>query len=254
MENGVESRVRVFRPSIRNDRLVLYHDGHGGYEDQDRAVVDALLARGYSVLVFDMPLIGVNAAELTVDLPNGPVTVSRHDHMAYLDPITTGSPMRYFLEPVVVMLNEFAEPTTDVTMIGRSGGGWTTTLAAAIDIRIDRSYPAAGSLPLAVQFADEGAWGDWEQNEPDLYGIADYVDLYVLGAHRRRQLQVLNEFDPCCFRGDYRSIYLSQVQGAVSASGGGSFDVFLDAENRQHSISGAALEMIVSEMERVPPN
>jgi len=254
MPDGFQSLVRMVRPTDPNGRLVLYHAGHAAYGEVDRTVVDELVSRGYAVLVFDMPLIGVNATPLVVELPNGPVTIWRHDQMAYLSPATTGSPIRYFLEPVVVMLNALSPQYGDITMIGLSGGGWTTTLAAAIDDRIDRSYPAAGTLPLAVQFAREDAWGDWEQNEPSLYAIADYVDLYVLGAHERRQLQILNEFDPCCFSGDYRSIYELQVQAAIKASGGGSFDVLLDGENRQHSISSVALEAIISDIEAVPAN
>ena len=254
MQLGLESLVRFFHPTNPNGRLVLYHSGHAGYVEPDQTAVDELVSRGNTVLVFDMPLTGINARPLTVELPNGPVTISRHDHMAYLDPLTPGSPIRFFVEPVVVMVNEFGGQYADITMIGLSGGGWTTTLAAAIDTRIDRSYPVAGTLPMAVQFAREDAWGDWEQNEPTLYAIADYPDLYVLGAHQRRQLQVLNEFDPCCFGGDHRSIYESQVQEALSAAGGGSFDVFVDTDNRQHSIGRMSLEAIYSDMETTSAN
>ncbi len=90
------------------------------------------------------------------------------------------------------------------------------------------------------------------QNEPTLYAIADYEDLYVLGAHQRRQLQVLNEFDPCCSGGDHRSIYEPQVQDAVRDAGGGSFAVFMDRDNHQHSIGRAALDLILSDIETQP--
>jgi hypothetical protein len=249
---GLESDVRLLRSRAPNGRLVLYHAGHAAFGQPDDRVVDAFVERGYDVLVFDMPLVGVNSKPVVVDLPNGPVTISRHDHMAFLDPMTPGSPIRYFLEPVIVMLNEFEDVYDDITMIGVSGGGWTTTLAAAIDTRIDRSYPIAGTLPLAVHFAREDAWGDWEQTVPTLYAIADYVDLYVLGAHQRRQMQVLNEFDPCCFSGDHRAVYERQVQAAIEDSGAGSFEVLLDSDNRQHSLSPMALDAIITEMEDAP--
>jgi hypothetical protein len=32
-------------------------------------------------------------------------------------------------------------------MLGLSGGGWSTTLAAAVDPRIQLSFPTAGSVP-----------------------------------------------------------------------------------------------------------
>jgi hypothetical protein len=253
MQNGVDSLVRLFRPSAPNGRLVLYHAGHGGYGAPDQMVVSELLARGYAVLLFEMPLIGVNAMPITVDLPNGPVTISRHDHMAYMDAETTGSPIRYFIEPVIVMLNAFASEYSDISMVGLSGGGWTTTLAAAIDPRIDRSYPAAGTLPLAVRFTREDSWGDYEQTDPGLYSIADYPDLYVLGSSHRRQIQVLNEHDPCCFGGDHREVYEPQVQAALQAAGGGSFSVLLDTQNTEHSISRTALSAIEADIEGHPP-
>lgn len=36
-------------------------------------------------------------------------------------------------------------------MAGLSGGGWTTTYASAIDTRIRRSFPIAGSVPCAMR-------------------------------------------------------------------------------------------------------
>ena len=80
--------------------------------------------------MFEMPLIGVNAAPIPLDLPNGRVMLTRHEHMGYLGPVTIGSPIRYFIEPVIVMLNRFAPEYDDISMIGLSGGGWTATLAA----------------------------------------------------------------------------------------------------------------------------
>lgn len=252
MQNGLTSIVRLNRPESPNGRLAIYHAGHAAYGETDQPMVDQLLADGYAVLVFDMPLIGVNAAQVSVLRENGAVTVSRHDQMAYLDPVTDGSPIRYFLEPIVIMLNQFEAKYSEVAMVGLSGGAWTTTLAAALDPRIDRSYPAAGSLPLAVGFAVEESWGDWEQTVPDLYEIAGYEDLYVMGADDRRQMQVLNEHDPCCFGGDYRSYYVPQVQAAVAALGSGSFDVFLDSENRQHSIGSRSIDAIISDLSNQP--
>lgn len=248
MQNGFNSVVSYMLPDVTNGRLALYHAGHAAYGPTDQPVVNGLLSAGFAVLVFDMPLVGVNAGPLTVDLPNGPATISRHDHMGLLDPITEGSPIRYFVEPVVVMLNRFAAEYTDISMVGLSGGGWTTTVTAAIDLRIDRSYPAAGTLPLNVLLASPDNWPDWEQTDESLYALADYADLYVLGAHERRQMQVINENDPCCFGGDHRSLYLEQVQAAVASSGGGAFAVFLDTDNREHSIGPAALAAILADM------
>lgn len=252
LQHSLTSTVQLLRPSNSNGRLTLYHAGHTAYGEVERPMVDALLAAGDTVLVFDMPLIGVNEQVVSILGPNGLYEISRHDHLAYLDEMTEGSPIRFFVEPVVVMLNELAADYDEVAMVGLSGGGWTTTLSAAIDPRIERSYPVAGTSPMAVRFARPDSWGDWEQSDPGLYELAGYEDLYVLGAQNRRQLQVVNEFDPCCFGGDYRSIYLVQVQVALRELGGGTFDVFVDTENGAHSIGRAAIARILADLDGPP--
>ena len=58
-------------------------------------------------------------------------------------------------------------------MIGLSGGGWTTTLYAAIDPRVRLSFPVAGTLPDYLRLGRPGDKGDWEQFYPDLYKVAN---------------------------------------------------------------------------------
>src|SRR5206468_3419492 len=110
-----------------------------------------------------------------------------------------------FLEPVAVALNYIAprHPFRSISMIGISGGGWTTTLYAAVDPRVSRSYPVAGSLPHYLASDAPQNWGDYEQTLPELYRTANYLELYILGGYGRgrAQLQVLNKYDPCCFNG-----------------------------------------------------
>src|SRR5882724_11589473 len=57
--------------------------------------------------------------------------------------------VRFFVEPIAAALNCLLADGgyRSVYMVGLSGGGWTTTLYAAIDPRVRRSYPVAGSLP-----------------------------------------------------------------------------------------------------------
>ena len=52
-------------------------------------------------------------------------------------------------------------------MAGLSGGGWTTTIASALDPRIVLSFPVAGSVPFAMRDEHPGDpyhdLGDFEQ-------------------------------------------------------------------------------------------
>jgi hypothetical protein len=64
-----------------------------------------------------------------------------------------------------------------IVMMGLSGGGWTTTLAAALDPRIDLSIPIAGSIPC--NFGHTSI--DFEQFCERPYNqVCDYECQYVL--------------------------------------------------------------------------
>jgi len=136
---------------------------------------------------------------------------------------------------------------SSIAMVGISGGGWTTTLAAAIDPRIKMSFPVAGSYPIFLRAGIQNDWGDYEQTAPEVYLIANYLELYILGSvgHGRRQVQVLNQYDPCCFSGNRWKEYKAVVSGHVHELGLGEFDIFADTTHREHIISPAAMDRIL---------
>jgi pimeloyl-ACP methyl ester carboxylesterase len=171
----------------------------------------------------------------------------------------SGHPVQLLLTPVAVVLN-YAQPLgyESVFMTGVSGGGWTTTVYAALDPRITRSYPAAGTLPLHLRedrnrtnSAQRPAdWGDYEQTIPELHSIANYLDLYILSSlgGQRKQLQIVNLYDSSCFNGEAFRAFEDVVNERVRNLGGGSFEVFLDTNNRTHSISRDAMNVILQDI------
>ena len=84
------------------------------------------------------------------------------------------------------------------------------------------------------------------------YALAHYLELYVLGTYgdTRRQIQVLNRYDPCCFGDTEYVLYEEQVRQTAQRVGNGSFSVFLDETHREHKISEAALDVILNDLER----
>lgn len=96
-----------------------------------------------------------------------------------------GAPaFRFFLEPVVLTINyALSLGYKHVVMTGLSGGGWTTTVAAAVDPRITLSMPVAGSIPCSFthtswDFEQWGACGangarPWPANYTDMYDAHD---------------------------------------------------------------------------------
>lgn len=141
-----------------------------------------------------------------------------------------------------------AKSYKNIFMVGLSGGGWTTTVVAALDSRITASYPVAGSVPMAMHFDRfQKNWGDWEQVEPEMYRIASYEDFYIMGSYKRSQIQVLNEFDICCFNEPRYVLYKPAIQDVLKSTGG-EFDVFWAKGDILHWACPAAVDRILDDM------
>jgi hypothetical protein len=249
---GMSSRVYHALPRPPwNGRFAIYHNGHGEPAGTMLATVAALLQRGHSVLIHAMPNMHWNAPT-----PAGRGGAS-HDAFARRESARF-SALTFFLDPVAVALNHAVtvHRPTSVEMVGLSGGGWTTTVYAAIDPRVTRSYPVAGSLPFYLRGAAPNvasSTGDWEQRRdtlPGFYGVAGYLDLYVMAAAGpgRRQLQILNRFDPCCFSGVGHRSYAPAVTQRAALIGGGGWDLLEDATHDEHIISPYALSVILHDL------
>lgn len=253
MDYGLESQVYHFIPKNPNNHVVLYHQGHSNDFYTAKPQIKQLLDAGYVVVAFSMPLTGMNN-QPTVLIPHqGMLKLTTHDHMKYLAP-ENGHPIKYFVEPVVIVLN-YLKSNFDyarVSMVGFSAGGWVATLAAAADTRIIKSFPIAGSYPIYLRSNSQRDWDDYEQTVPELYRTVNYLELYVLGAtgSGRKQLQILNQYDACCFGGTKSETYKDIVKARVHDLGAGEFDVFLDASHREHAVSSATMNRILDELSR----
>lgn len=201
------------------DKLAIYHAGHNQVAVRDAQItIRAMLRAGYDVLALDMPA--------------GP-----HERFA-----EEQYPLRPFIAPVAEAIN-FAvvrKPYREIVMTGLSGGGWTTVVYAALDPRIDRSYPVAGSWPFPLR-RDEASRGDFEQRLPGL--SVGYLDLYLMAASDgRQQVQVFNLDDPCCFAGRGSLSYEEPMANRALALGG-SFGVVVVA-NDTHSVQRSLARLI----------
>ncbi|HEX4480925.1 MAG TPA: hypothetical protein VH082_08965 [Rudaea sp.] len=268
-----------FRPSTRNGRLAIVEDGHMPCDSFTESgadalglqmTVNALVENGYDVLFVLMPLY----------VPDQCLT--NHDLLfeaGYLPAV--GSPIQYFLDTTLRSVNYLIRQDvySDISMMGLSGGGWTTTLYAAVDTRVSLSFPVAGSIPLYLRgiptqepmldFLSDASpdaasgeecndYGDAEQTFPALYEIAGYPDLYVLGSYGagRQQTQILNRNDNCCFgqeqeadSADYDSdqrTYEASVRAALQSLASGTFRQEIDETSIVHQISRNAFYNVIA--------
>lgn len=265
---GLQGLTYHFLPEKPNRELVIVHHGHACTLDDDpspndagyglQRTIHALLRQGYGVLGVFMPHMRPG------DCTGG------HDAMFAIK--TTGSPMKYFLEPVAISLNYLKKRSSAdrfpnyrrFHMTGLSGGGWATTVYAAIDPTISRSIPIAGTIPLYLRSG--GSIGDREQIEPSFYGIAGYPDLYILGASGpgRSQAQVLVRRDDCCFGQTQHDAarsgqsyaesmrdYERRVGSTLERIGRGSFRLEIDDTAPSHMISHHAIrDVLLPELRR----
>lgn len=210
-----------------------------------------LAAAKCDLLLSSMPLYGENrnyARE--VGLPVEPSDRNLHNDIPHIPSLKpkTGSPLQYFLSPVIGALNwVLARKNYDrIGMAGLSGGGWTTTMIAALDPRIQFSYSVAGSLPVALR--DEASMGDWEQRTPDLLNVADYSDLYLMGiAEKSRRTRLFfNETDSCCFQGHYARAFAPDLIEFSERAGYGALNFYI-APSRAHDIHASTAELILSD-------
>lgn len=257
MEAGVETVAYHFVPAAPEGQLVVVHQGHAC--ELDRLGVGDLIrdltAAGYGVLGMYMPRCRPD------DCP-GSCTAAHETLFAEVQP-ARGNPLKFFLEPIAQSLNYLEKRSAAdgfpsyraFHMAGLSGGGWTTTVYAALDPRIRLSFPVAGTLPLYLRAG--GSVGDVEQTLPGFYRLAGYPELYVLGAlgAGRRQVQILNRLDDCCFgaaqhRGpvsydDALRGYEGRVQERLGALGAGSFRLVIDEQAPGHQISSYAARNVI---------
>lgn len=255
MEAGQENTTHHFLPKRKNGRLMVLQHGHAcTFDDAEdprgygmAQAVDTLLAGGYAVLAAYMP-----------HMRPGECRTLSHSDVFDL-PVASGSPLKFFLEPVAISLNALRPLYKEVHMAGLSGGGWITTLYAPVDPSIRCSFPVAGSIPLYLRSG--GSVGDREQYLEEFYALAGYPDLYLLGAYGpgRKQIQILNRRDDCCFgEAQHKAardglpyepalrVYERKVQDALA--GQGRFRLEIDDSAPRHMISAGAVQMMLREM------
>ena len=246
MEYGINSISYLFIPEQSNEKLILYHQGHDGDFILGKDTIQFFLNRNFTVLASTMPLVGMNNQPVVEMDGLGQIKLISHDQLRLLE-ANNFNPMKIFLDPIRINLN-FIEMEYDFkqySMIGLSGGGWTTVIYSAIDERISDSFSVAGSMPFYLRVNDRDI-GDYEQTNIDLYQNVNYLELYVLSAYGdgRKHIQIFNKNDPCCFSGNGYETYEFIIKDKISQLGNGDFQIFIDDTHNEHKISDMALEHI----------
>ena len=247
MEYDINSISYLFIPEKSNEKLILYHQGHGGDFILGKNTIQFFLDRNFTVLASTMPLVGMNNQPIVEIDGFGKIKLISHEQLKFLE-ANNFNPMRLFLDPIQINLT-FLDKEYDFdqySMVGLSGGGWITVVYSAIDERISNSFSVAGSMPFYLK-VDERDIGDYEQTNIDLYRNVNYLELYILSASGdgRKHVQIFNKNDPCCYPGNGYETYEFVIKDKISQLGQGNFQIFVDNTHNEHKISDVALDYIV---------
>ena len=251
MKHGINSISYLFIPEVSNEKLILYHQGHGGDFILGQNTIQFFLNRNFTVLASSMPLVGMNNQPIVEIDGLGKMKLISHQQLDLLK-TNNFNPMSLFLDPIQINLTflhkEYA--FQQYSMIGISGGGWTTVIYSAIDERISDSFSVAGSMPFYLRVNDRDM-GDYEQTNVDLYQNVNYLEFYVLSGYGegRKHIQIFNKNDPCCFSGNGYETYEFIIIDKISDLGDGDFQVFVDDTHNEHKISDTALEHIIKNID-----
>jgi hypothetical protein len=100
-----------------------------------------------------------------------------------------------------------------------------------------------------------GDWGDYEQTTPEIDDTVNYLELYILGSYGagRKQLQIVNYDDACCFAGTKWETYKDLVRERIQELGDGEFDLFMDTTHQEHLISEVVVDRILAEIGSAGP-
>jgi hypothetical protein len=245
---GFISRGFHIVPQEPNGKLILFHEGNTGRFHRNAKVIQRFLAEGYGVLAFSMWILD-RQPDLVVP-GAGEITFIDHQHLKFLD---DPHPMRVYFDPIVAGLNAVLASGAydDVIGVGFSGGGWAITVYAAMDPRVRLSYPVAGSYPLYLRKYRN--WSTWQETYPPMLAAANYLDMYVMAAagEGRRQVQVLNQFDGCCYSGLDWQTYADVVRDGAADLGAG-WDIFIDDSHADHRFSMRAVDRVLQDMRSHP--
>lgn len=243
----------------KGDCLFLYHAGHRQgfvvqegdtyttakmfFPDGARNLLHRVAARGCDLLLFSMPFAGENRN------PSNPYAPT-HDELGRIKP-PNGSALRYFIDPVVAML-DYVTATRSynrIAMAGLSGGGWTTTVVAAIEPRITHTYAVAGTLPNYLRKGKD--LGDWEQTgATELWGLIDYLDLYLMAVTEpsRRATHFWLRHDTCCFKADLAAEFAGSMRRHARQRGFGQLHFFADTGYAGHDVSEVIADRILMDL------
>ncbi len=273
----VNIRAHHYIPAANaTGKAVIFCPGHQIVFDDSHALsptntgygvwrsIQAFLSAGHNVILCPMVCmdpINAGTCEANWGAPGGS---DPHPWLGSNVPDSAaGSYIRFHLgAPIAITAYLSSLGFTEIVAAGISGGGWTSILLQALDIRVKRSYSHFGPQPLYMRSA--GNIGDIENFDGNIYGLCGYLDWSTMAAHRRRHIQIYGTGDSVFGPANFpTSNYGPRMKAltwrqtiddfaaelkAVATSESGSFDVWYDTNATTHQTTWQTLAAIIGDM------
>ncbi len=249
-EFGITTNSILYSPEKPRPCAVIYHAGHKGDAFSWEKLFSYVLKSRCHLITMFMPFESPFDGNKISTHKYGTIVVN-HFTLSLLK-TDTYTPMKLFAQPIIEVVNELDRMGIDeIDMVGFSGGGWSTTLAAALEPRIRQSISIAGSMPAFIltntKYSPQTIL-DFEQTDGDLYNIANFIELYTLGAmgNGRSQTHILL-YRGGVFVGRYGFLYGDVIQDFLESCQecGGEFSIKLYTDASEHDFSKQAEDMAI---------
>ena len=220
----------------KNKKLLIYHEGHDGNPYNSKNFLDfkeKFKTKGYDILSLSMTGLGYNMLlNPNYSFPINPEKNSDvsfnyqfhnrelkcHDiYQFYFDKDYPNiMPLALMLSGNYYIIKNLEDNYDEIVMMGISGGGWHTTMFAALLPKIQKSYSFSGTFPKFFKL-DKNTRTEWEDTYSKIYDEYDYWDFYFLALfdsenfHNREHNLIFNSKDPYSYNDPWATAFKNLV-------------------------------------------
>jgi len=250
MEFGVDSKADYYQSKENNKNLIIFASGHDQNEKNNNKKINFFLKNGYDILKIDMPLKANNSKPIVYIDNLGPLVIGHHDRFKFLEGKMEGHPLKFFIEPVVVFLNylKLNNKYENVSMVGFSGGGWSTLVSSAIDKNINYSFIVAAPKPL--MFKNPYKYDCYELSHKIFSTLVNYFDLYIMSSFGSKNalIEIVNINE----KNNYSHyLYEKPINDSLNKIGEGLFEIQVNKNTFNHYLSHESLIYIHKKIQNI---
>lgn len=239
-----------------NGNLAINIQGHiSDSASAHEGFMSDLLADGYDVLFVALPIASNDNVETNPSVTAQ--STAGHDQIKAALDDGTYNPLELYLFDKISAIDELAGNYTEIYCCGISGGGWCTTLLAAIDTRISKAVAVRGMIPRTFRDAMINTEGDYEQlgatflsaslrTSTQLFNLGSttsYIDFSIMATTGGRIFHVTtHRTDTCCFKGLTYDYWKNQA-AIVASRWGGDFKLYTDTDVSRQTHAYSTFDM-----------